>query len=153
MHNEHLFWESGSALVMGCCIDNCMVRHNKLKQVLLLKKKKEGERDHAFCKNINTYYFTFFAQLKKIPCPSTKKWLFQQYIKLVGKRPNANLFHINLLLKKGFFLTVASTLVFWEENLLYTNSDDAFLVIIDAPHTSIGTLHQRRALLQKVDCS
>lgn len=102
MHNEHLFWESGSALVMGCCIDNCMVRHNKLKQVLLLKKKKEGERDHAFCKNINTYYFTFFAQLKKIPCPSTKKMALLAVYKIGGQKTQCKLVPYQLIIKKRF---------------------------------------------------
>lgn len=43
--------------------------------------------------------------------------------------------------KKGFFLKFTSNLVFWEENLLYTNSDDAGLVL-DVPHACIGTLYQ-----------
>lgn len=91
----------------------------------MVKKKKEGERDHAFCKNINTLYFTFFAQLKKIPCPSTKKMAFLAVYKIGGQKTQCKLVPYQLLIKKG--LTVASTLIFWEENLLYTNSDDAFL--------------------------
>lgn len=46
-----------------------------------------------------------------------------------------------LVIKKGFFLKFTSNLVFWEENLLYTNSDDVVLVL-DVPHTCIGTLYQ-----------
>lgn len=45
--------------------------------------------------------------------------------KIGGQKTQRKLVPYQLLIKKG--LTVASTLIFWEENLLYTNSDDAFL--------------------------
>lgn len=54
--------------------------------------------------------------------------------------------------KKGFFLKFTSNLVVWEENLLYTNSEDAFLVL-DVPNTCIGTLYQTKALLLKLEYS
>lgn len=92
----------------------------------MVKKKKEGERDHAFCKNINTLYFTFFfAQLKKNSLPFNEKMAFLAVYKIGGQKTQCKLVPYQLLIKKG--LTVASTLIFWEENLLYTNSDDAFL--------------------------
>lgn len=77
--------------------------------------------------------------------PSTKTWLYQQHIKLVGKRLNANFFHINFL-QKRFLLKFTTKLVFWEENLLHPKPDDELLVL-DVPHSRRGISYHTQSIV------
>lgn len=148
MHNEHLFWESGSALVMGCCIDNCMVRHNKSKHYLLLKKER-GRKGSCFLQKYKYIIIHFFfSQLKKESLALQQKPGFSSSLySLWAKDPmqtSSALTH-----QKGSFVVVASTPRFRNKTFCTLHQDDAFSVL-DAPQTSIGTLHQMRALLLKL---
>lgn len=90
----------------------------------------------------------FFSQLKKESLALQQKPGFSSSLySLWAKDPmqtSSALTH-----QKGSFVAVASTPRFRNKTFCTLHQDDAFSVL-DAPQTSIGTLHQMRALLLKL---